>query len=55
MRDLSKLTKEELLDVLITYDKYIQEANDDNRYRDGWLPVCINEFFDCDYLEMKSN
>ena len=46
---MESLSKEELLDLLIAYDKYIQEANDDNRYAEGWFPVCIEEFYDNDY------
>lgn len=46
---MDELSKEELLKVLKAYDIYIQEANDDNRYIEGWRPVCINEFYNCDY------
>jgi hypothetical protein len=46
---LNKLSKDELLDVLREYDRYIQSANEDNRYREGWFPVCINEFYDNEY------
>ena len=46
---MDQLSKEELLDLLYAYDKYIQEANDDNRYAEGWYPVCIEEFYDNDY------
>ena len=46
---MESLSKEELLDLLIAYDKYIQEANDDNKYAEGWFPVCIEEFYDNDY------
>jgi hypothetical protein len=43
------LTKDTLVDVLKEYDHYIQNANDDNRYAEGWFPVCINEFYDHEY------
>lgn len=51
---LDHLSKEELLDLLTRYDEYIQEANDDDRYSDGWYPVCLNEFYDCEYQMLKS-
>lgn len=31
--------------LLVEYDKYIQRANEENRYRDGWFPVCMAEFY----------
>lgn len=46
---LEELGKEELLELLHAYDRYIQNANDENRYSNGWYPVCINEFYDCEY------
>lgn len=47
---LEELSKEELLDLIDAYDRYIQNANDEDRYPDGWYPVCIHEFYDCEYL-----
>lgn len=41
--------QEDLLELLVAYDKYIQEANDDDKYQNGWRPVCINEFYDNDF------
>lgn len=55
--NLCELNKDELLDLLIQYNKYIQEANDDNAYHTGWRPVCISEFYMCEYqiiLEEKT-
>ena len=46
---LSKLTPDELADVLARYDEYIQNANEENRYEEGWMPVCVAEFIDCEY------
>lgn len=46
---MENLTSKELLDLLYCYDEYIQDANDEDRYREGWLPVCINEFYDNEY------
>ena len=39
-----KHKNKELNKVLNAYDRYIQEANDDNKYVEGWFPVCIDEF-----------
>ena len=46
---LNELNKEELLYLLSAYNRYIQCANEDNRYFSGWQPVCINEFYDNEY------
>lgn len=46
---MEHLNQGELLDVLRAYDRYIQNANDENRYADGWFPVCIAEFYDNEY------
>lgn len=51
---LNQLNKEELMELLVCYDKYIQVANEDNAYADGWFPVCISEFFMNDFEEWKS-
>ena len=53
IEDLNNLTKKELLDLLKEYDKYIQEANEEDKYKTGWFPVCINEFYNNDYFEIK--
>jgi hypothetical protein len=52
MISIRDLDKETLLDLLKQYDMYIQDANDDNRYADGWYPVCISEFLNCEYQEI---
>lgn len=41
---MEKLTKKQLLNLLNAYDSYIQEANESNKYQEGWFPVCIEEF-----------
>lgn len=46
---LESLGKEELLDLIMCYDKYIQDANEGNCYVDGWCPVCVEEFYQNDY------
>lgn len=50
---MNELSKEELLDLLNHYNKYIQEANENDTYTSGWKPVCIEEFFNNDYQEIK--
>lgn len=49
------MKEEELRYLIVCYDKYIQDANDNNRYRDGWFPVCIDEFYDCEFQEILEN
>lgn len=35
--------------LLALYEDYIRTANEENQYRDGWYPVCINEYQDVEY------
>lgn len=50
MKNLNELNKEELLDLLFKYDKYIQYNVDNNEgLGHDWFPVCINEFYYNDY------
>ena len=51
---MDDLSKSELLSLLRAYDSYIQEANDEDRYRDGWYPVCIAEFYDNEYQLLQN-
>lgn len=46
------ITKGELLELIKAYDKYIQDANDDDRYSEGWYPCCIDEFYDNEWQEI---
>lgn len=46
------IPEEDLQDVMIEYDKYIQEANEQDKYASGWKPVSIQEFYENDYLEL---
>ena len=43
------ITKEELLDLALSYSRYVMDFAD--RYDTGCWPVCINEYFDCEYAE----
>lgn len=49
MERIQNLSQSELLDLLAEYDLYIQCANDENAFDNGWRPVCINEFYNCEY------
>lgn len=48
---LNYLSKEQLIDLLIKYNDYIQEANEENHYQEGWFPVSIYEFYENEYKE----
>lgn len=49
------ITKGELLALLKEYNKYIQDANDEQKYDTGWRPVCIDEFYDNEWSEFKED
>lgn len=46
------LSKRKLIEFIKEYDNYIQIANEENTYEKGWYPVCIREFYDCEYQEI---
>lgn len=50
---LHELDKNTLLKLIESYDAYIQDANDENRYEEGWLPVCIEEYLNCEFAELE--
>jgi hypothetical protein len=37
--------------LIQSYDEYIQDANDEDRYEEGWKPVCLNEYYDNEWKE----
>lgn len=43
----------ELMRLLKAYDNYIQRASDEDLYTSGWRPVCLNEFYDCEFQELE--
>jgi hypothetical protein len=51
MNDLVHLPKEELIALLYAYNSYIQQANEDRRYDEGWLPVSVIEFYWVEFAE----
>lgn len=52
MFNFENLTKDELIDLLKAYDSYIVAAADSGRLKTGWAPVCIAEFYSCEYQEV---
>lgn len=48
---IESLDRDTLIALIESYDCYIQDANDDDRYKDGWYPVCIEEYLNCEFAE----
>ena len=48
---IDALDRDTLIELIEAYDDYIQSANNENSYRDGWRPVCIDEFLNNEFLE----
>lgn len=49
---MKNLNKEELLDLIYAYDRYIQDNAENNEsFGTDWMPVCINEFYDNEYQQ----
>lgn len=46
------INEEDYKELIIEYDKYIQEANDLDYYSQGWKPVSIVEFYHNDFVEI---
>lgn len=53
MVDDGDLSQRDLADVLRAYDVYIQDANDEDKFHEGWRPVCLAEFYQSDYAGEK--
>ena len=49
---INELSRRKLADLIEEYNRYIQAANESNRYEDGWLPVSIEEFYNNEYQEI---
>jgi hypothetical protein len=49
---LSRLSASTVATILMDYDSYIQEANEEDEYAEGWRPVCIEEFIDCELRDI---
>lgn len=48
-KQIADMDRLQLIQLLDSYDTYIQDANTDNKYAGGWMPVCINEYFDNEF------
>lgn len=47
-KDLNEYTKDELIQIIRAYDRYIIEFYDDHDCIGGDYPVCLDEFIDND-------
>lgn len=45
------LSRDKFEDVVESYDRYIQDANENDYYSDGWRPVCLEEYYSNEYNE----
>lgn len=43
-----------LQEQIKAYSDYIMTANEENKYKHGWFPVCFEEFVNCEYEEEKN-
>jgi hypothetical protein len=46
---LNDLPREDLVDLLDAYDRYLEDARQNETFHDGWVPVCVQEFFQSDF------
>ena len=51
--DLEKMPKVEMIALLVEYDKYLEEAREQEKFADGWIPVCLAEFYDEEFQLFK--
>jgi hypothetical protein len=49
---LFMLDEYELRFIIREYDYYLEEARQEDKFKDGWIPVCINEFIGAELLEI---
>lgn len=42
---IGDMASDDAVKLITEYNKYIQEATEDNRYHEGWYPVSISEFY----------
>lgn len=49
------ITYRELIALATAYDKYIQDANEQDSYREGFYPVSLAEFYDNEVLLQEEN
>lgn len=53
--NIMDLDRDSLEDLIISYDSYIQEANDNDYYSEGWRPVNIHEYYNNEYKELMED
>lgn len=41
--------------LILAYNDYIQDANDDDKFAGGWRPVCVGEFYGNEFQEIIKN
>ena len=46
------ICRTELLALVHAYDKYMEEAREEDKFATGWRPVCIDEFYDNEFMEL---
>lgn len=51
INEVGELHYWQLKRLVNSYDRYIQKANDDDKYEHAWKPVCINEFYGAEFRE----
>lgn len=49
---LVKLTKEEIIALAVAYNDYLFVDHEDEISRMDRAPVCLAEFYDCEYQEI---
>ena len=49
---LESLTKEEIIDLALAYNDYLFVDHEDEFNRMDRAPVCLAEFYGCEYQEM---
>lgn len=47
--DINDMPKEDVIDLLVEYDNYLERARDEGRFEEGWVPVCLAEFYGAEY------
>ena len=49
------ITYRELIALATAYDKYIQDANEQDSYHEGFYPVSVAAFYDNEVLLQEEN
>lgn len=46
---LDELDHDELVSLIDAYDRYLENARQEDMFHDGWVPVCLHEFYTSDF------